>query len=70
MNDKRLDKLWSKKQVEKEQKFEKIRAEHIKMIRKLTKKRQNVEGKLEKRDILKDYSDPASQVSGKNIKPT
>jgi len=29
-NTKRLDKLWSKKQKEKEKKFDKIRAEHIK----------------------------------------
>lgn len=62
LNDKRLDKLWSKKQEEKEKKYDKIRAEHIKMIRKLTRKRKNVEGKFQKRDILKDYSDPASQV--------
>ena len=32
------------------------------MIRKLTRKRQNVEGQFKRRDILKDYSDPASQV--------
>ena len=30
MNTKRLDKLWSKKQKEKDKKFDKIRAEHIK----------------------------------------
>ena len=32
------------------------------VIRKLTRKRQNVEGQFKRRDILKDYSDPASQV--------
>ena len=32
------------------------------VIRKLTRKRQNVEGKLERRDVLKDYSDPSSQA--------
>ena len=32
------------------------------MIRKLTKKRQGVEGKLERRDVLSQYSDPSSQV--------
>lgn len=30
LNAKRLDKLWSKKQEQKEQKFDKIRTEHIK----------------------------------------
>ena len=30
LNTKRLDKLWSKKQQDKEKKFDKIRAEHIK----------------------------------------
>ncbi len=32
------------------------------VIRKLTRKRDAVEGKLERRDFLKDYSDPSSQV--------
>jgi len=59
---KRLDKLWVKKQEMKEKKFDKIRAEHIKMLRKLTRKRQNIEGKFERREILKDYSDSGSQA--------
>lgn len=62
LNTKRLDKLWSKKQQAKEKKFDKIRAEHIKMIRKLSKKRKQVEGKFERRDILRDYSEAKSQV--------
>lgn len=33
-------------------------------IRKLVGKRKNVEGKLERRNIIKDYSDYASQVYG------
>lgn len=33
-------------------------------IRKLVGKRKNVEGKLERRNIVKDYSDYASQVYG------
>lgn len=33
-------------------------------IRKLVEKRKNVEGKLERRNIIKDYSDYASQVYG------
>jgi len=62
LNTKRLDKLWSRKQQDKEKKFDKIRAEHIKMIRKLTGKQRNIEGKLGRRDVLRDYSDPSSQV--------
>lgn len=34
----------------------------VSVIRKLTRKRDIVEGKLERRDFLKDYSDPASQT--------
>jgi len=62
LNTKRLDKVWSKKQQAKERRFDKIRAEHIKMIRKLSKERKNVEGNFERRDILKEFSDPASQT--------
>lgn len=62
LNTKRLDKLWSEKQKQKDTKFDKIRAEHIKMIRKLLKKRQEVEGKFERRNILKEYADPGSQA--------
>ena len=32
------------------------------MIRKLSKERKNVEGNFERRDILKEFSDPASQT--------
>lgn len=32
------------------------------VIRKLTGKQRNIEGKLERRDVLRDYSDPSSQV--------
>lgn len=32
------------------------------MIRKLLKKRQEVEGKFERRNILKEYADPGSQA--------
>ncbi|XP_078575552.1 cilia- and flagella-associated protein 91-like isoform X2 [Branchiostoma floridae x Branchiostoma japonicum] len=59
---KRLDRLWTKKQQHKEDKVTRIRREHIKTIRKLTKKRQNVEGKLERRDITHEYSNHASQT--------
>ena len=39
-----------------------IRSISVSVIRKLTRKRDTVEGKLERRDFLKDYSDPASQT--------
>lgn len=32
------------------------------VIRKLTGKQRNIEGKLERRNVLRDYSDPSSQV--------
>ncbi|XP_071841728.1 cilia- and flagella-associated protein 91-like isoform X2 [Apostichopus japonicus] len=59
---KRLDKIWSKKQKEKERKVAWIRNEHIKAIRKLTEKRRTVEGKLERRDITSDYSTYQSET--------
>nr|CAB3263584.1 protein MAATS1-like [Phallusia mammillata] len=62
LNDKRLDKLWSKKQKAKENKVQNIRKEHIKTVRKLTKKREQVEGKLEKRDLINEYSQFESQI--------
>lgn len=62
LNIKRLDKLWSKKQKEKEAKIKKIRNEHIKTIRKLTGKRKKVEGKLERRDVIQDFSNYGSQT--------
>lgn len=62
LNEKRLDKLWSLKQRQKEEQVEKIRKDHIKTIRKLTKKRKNVEGKLERPDMVTKYDDYGSQV--------
>ncbi|KAK3106963.1 hypothetical protein FSP39_004095 [Pinctada imbricata] len=62
LNIKRLDKLWTKKQKDKEKKIKKIRNEHIKSIRKLTRKRSAVEGKLERRDIVHEYSSFGSQT--------
>ncbi|KAJ8311832.1 hypothetical protein KUTeg_010617 [Tegillarca granosa] len=62
LNIKRLDKLWSKKQKDKEVKIKRIRNEHIKTIRKLTGKRKKVEGKLERRQIINEYSGYGSQT--------
>lgn len=62
LNTKRLDRLWSIKQQEKERKFKRIQTEHIKTVRKLKEKRRTVEGKLERREIVKDYSNYDSQT--------
>jgi len=62
LNTKRLDRLWSNKQQEKENKFKRIQTEHIKTVRKLNEKRRTVEGKLERREIVKDYSSYESQT--------
>ncbi|XP_022103155.1 cilia- and flagella-associated protein 91-like isoform X1 [Acanthaster planci] len=64
LNSKRLDKLWSKKQKERERKVNWIRKEHIKAIRKLTLKRSQVEGNLERRDITQEYAKYESEVYG------
>jgi len=58
----RLDRLWEKKQKEKDVRIKKLRVEHIKIIRKLIKKRQNVEGSFKKRNIIEDYTNFASEV--------
>lgn len=62
LNNKRLDHIWSQKQEEKDVKFESIKSAHIRTIRKLTKKRESINGKLAPRDYLEEYSDPSSQV--------
>ena len=62
MTTKRLNKLWSDKQQEKDRKFRKLEAEHIKAVRKVTEKRKLVEGKLERRDVIKEYSSYDSQT--------
>ncbi|XP_041373414.1 cilia- and flagella-associated protein 91-like [Gigantopelta aegis] len=62
LNIRRLDKLWSKKQKVKEARIKKIRHEHIRMIRKLTVKHHNVEGRLERPEIINEYSNHDSQA--------
>ncbi|KAM5276447.1 cilia- and flagella-associated protein 91 isoform 2-T3 [Hipposideros larvatus] len=64
VNMKHLNARWSKLQEAKEAKLAQIRRAHVSAIRKLVGKRKNVEGKLERRNIIKDYSDYASQVYG------
>ncbi|XP_046852918.1 cilia- and flagella-associated protein 91-like [Xenia sp. Carnegie-2017] len=62
MTSTRLNKLWSEKQLANDEKFRKLEAEHIKAVRKVTEKRKQVEGKLERRDVIKDYSNYDSQT--------
>ncbi|KAI5948593.1 Cilia- and flagella-associated protein 91 [Manis javanica] len=64
VNMKHLNAQWSKLQAAKEAKLAKIQHAHASAIRKLERKGKNVEGKLERRNIIRDYSDYASQVYG------
>ncbi|KFO73316.1 Protein MAATS1, partial [Cuculus canorus] len=59
---KRLDDHWQKHQKAKEEKFKKIQHDCALMLRKLVAKRKNVIGKLERRDIIKEYTDFSSQT--------
>ncbi|KAG7463380.1 hypothetical protein MATL_G00175930 [Megalops atlanticus] len=52
---KRLDEQFSQRQRDKDTKLKKIHKDYIVSIRKLTEKRRKVEGKLERRDIIKDH---------------
>uniref|UniRef100_A0A8C7Q5S2 Cilia- and flagella-associated protein 91 n=1 Tax=Oncorhynchus mykiss TaxID=8022 RepID=A0A8C7Q5S2_ONCMY len=58
----RLDLKYSQHQRDEKSKLSKIRNDYIISMRKLTAKRKNVEGKLKRRDIIKDYSNYSSQT--------
>ncbi|KAI7808945.1 putative protein MAATS1, partial [Triplophysa rosa] len=58
----RLDISFSQLQKEKEARLKKIHDDYVVSMRKLLAKRRNVEGKLERRDIIKDYSDYGSWI--------
>ncbi|XP_060092322.1 cilia- and flagella-associated protein 91 [Heteronotia binoei] len=58
----RLDNRWFYLTRQKEEKVRKILHEHTKAIRKIIAKGKNVERKLEKRDIIKDYTEYESQT--------
>ncbi|KAM6162144.1 cilia- and flagella-associated protein 91 [Erethizon dorsatum] len=64
LNMKHLDAQWCKLQEAKEAKVAQIQRTHVSTIRKLVGKRKNIEGKLKRRDIIKEYSDHGSQVYG------
>ncbi|NXI67866.1 CFA91 protein, partial [Anseranas semipalmata] len=59
---KRLDDHWQNHQKAKKEKIKKIQHDFVLMLRKLIAKRKNVMGKLERRDIIKEYTDFASQT--------
>ncbi|KAF5923991.1 hypothetical protein HPG69_010423 [Diceros bicornis minor] len=64
VNMKHLNAQWSQLQEAKEAKLAQIQHTHVSAIRKLVGKGKNIEGKLDRRNIIKDYSDYASQVYG------
>ena len=59
---KRLDRLWVKRQKEKEAKIKKLRSENIKNIRKLIKKRENAHNEYKPRNIIEEYSNYDTEV--------
>uniref|UniRef100_A0A4W3GH31 Cilia- and flagella-associated protein 91 n=1 Tax=Callorhinchus milii TaxID=7868 RepID=A0A4W3GH31_CALMI len=62
INVKQLDAYWSKYQQKKKMAIKQIRHEHMREIRKLTAKKKNVEGKLERPNLIDNYSNHGSQV--------
>ncbi|XP_008706417.1 cilia- and flagella-associated protein 91 [Ursus maritimus] len=64
VNMKHLNARWSQLQEAKEVKLAQIQHTHVSAIRKLVRKGKNIEGKLERRNIIRDYCDYASQVYG------
>ncbi|NXQ53021.1 CFA91 protein, partial [Anthoscopus minutus] len=58
----RLNNLWQNHQKAKEEKIRKIQHDCALMLRKLIAKRKNLMGKLERRDIIKEYNDFSSQT--------
>ncbi|XP_044129331.1 cilia- and flagella-associated protein 91 isoform X3 [Bufo gargarizans] len=62
MDTKRLDAKWTKLQRDKEELAERIRKEHVRAIRKLSQQMGNIEKKLERRDVIGDYTDYSSQA--------
>uniref|UniRef100_A0A8C6HIM4 Cilia- and flagella-associated protein 91 n=1 Tax=Mus spicilegus TaxID=10103 RepID=A0A8C6HIM4_MUSSI len=64
LNMRHLNNQWYKLQEAKEAKVAQIRHKHVSDVRKLMGKGKNIEGKLQRRDIISDYSNFASQVYG------
>ncbi|XP_063999438.1 cilia- and flagella-associated protein 91 isoform X2 [Pogoniulus pusillus] len=59
---KRLDDHWQNHEKAKKEKIKKFQHDFALMLRKLIAKRKNVMGKLERRDIIQEYTDFASQT--------
>ncbi|NXX11452.1 CFA91 protein, partial [Podargus strigoides] len=62
LDTKRLNDQWQNHQKSKEKKRKKIQRDSALMLRKLIAERKNVMGKLERRNIIKDYTDFGSQI--------
>merc|ERR1719499_2564063 len=63
LTSKRLDKLWSEKQQNRDQKVKKIRNDYLKSVRRLERKRSCLEGDPDrKKDLVDKYIDSGSQV--------
>ncbi|XP_048201780.1 cilia- and flagella-associated protein 91 [Perognathus longimembris pacificus] len=64
LNTRQLNAQWCRLQEAKEEKVAKIQHKHMSAMRKFLSKSKNIEGKLERRDIIKEYADYGSQVYG------
>ncbi|KAJ3591863.1 hypothetical protein NHX12_006994 [Muraenolepis orangiensis] len=58
----RLDHNMARHQRDKDTKLSKIRRDYDRSLRKLTAKRRSVEGRLERRDVVRDHTDHSSQT--------
>jgi hypothetical protein len=58
----RIDHIWQRKLQERDTVLQKIQKKKMKAMRKLAAKRTKVENKIEKRDIIADYANYASNV--------
>ncbi len=58
----RLDRIWQRKLQERDTVLQKIQKKKVKALRKLAEKRNKVENKVEKRDIIADYANFGSSV--------
>ena len=62
IHNERIDRIWQRKLQERDTVLQKIQKKKIKSLRKLTDKRNKVENKIEKRDIIADYANYGSTV--------
>ncbi|KAJ3279411.1 Cilia- and flagella-associated protein 91, partial [Borealophlyctis nickersoniae] len=62
INNDRIEHIWQRKLQERDAVLEKIQKKRIKALRMLTDKRNKVEQKIERRDIIADYANYSSKV--------